>query len=208
MSESEKRPPSTARQVFLLAWATVATLLALTFAGLAVFLFFNQRAAIHESTDAGWVRWEKSAGGNGHWYKAVALTNGITWHEADLIARSHHAYLATPVTAEENQFIFSLVDAPEFFTPEHGSGPALGGVQPARAAEPAGGWFWVSGEPWTYSNWFPGEPNNGRNGSKTEDRLHFYSGAPNSRSATWNDMVESDRGPGNPMPGYILEREE
>jgi hypothetical protein len=205
MTEPPARSGTDAPRILLLVWALVATLVALIATALAVFFFLRPH---QPGRDAGWVRWEKSAGGNGHWYKAVALTNGITWHEADLIARSHHAYLATPVTAAENQFIFSLVDAPEFFSPEHGSGPALGGVQAPRAPEPAGGWFWVSGEPWTYSNWFPGEPNNGRNGSKTEDRLHFYSGAPNSRSATWNDMIESDRGPGNPMPGYILEREE
>ncbi len=205
MTEPPARSGTEAPRTLLLVWALVATLVALVATAVAVFFFLRPPQASH---DAGWVRWEKSAGGNGHWYKAVALTNGITWHEAELIARSHNAYLATPVTEAENQFIFSLVDAPEFFGPEHGSGPALGGVQPARAPEPAGGWFWVSGEPWTYSNWFPGEPSNGRNGSKTEDRLHFYSGAPNSRSATWNDMVESDRGPGNPMPGYILEREE
>ena len=39
----------------------------------------------------------------------------------------------------------------------------LGGFQDLTSpnySEPSGGWTWVTGEPWSYTNWFPGEPNN------------------------------------------------
>src|SRR5437868_13904677 len=74
--------------------------------------------------------------------------------------------------------------APEFFNEEHGSGPALGGFEQDGAAEPAGGWCWLSGDPWSYSNWKPGEPNNGRAREGTEDRLMVYSGIPRRPAAT------------------------
>jgi hypothetical protein len=38
-------------------------------------------------------------------------------------------YLATILSEAEDRFVFSLVNAPEFFTADHGSGPALGGFQ-------------------------------------------------------------------------------
>ena len=42
-----------------------------------------------------------------------------------------------------------------------------------------GTWVWDSGEPWTYSNWAPGEPNDFGSG---EDYLQLLSGG------TWNDI--------------------
>ena len=113
--------------------------------GLVVFLFFQLRAGRNGSAgDAGWSRWEVSAGGNGHWYKAVALTNDITWTEAERLARIEGGYLATITSTAENDFVFRLVNAPEFFSADNGDGPALGGFQRAGAAEPDGGWLRLS----------------------------------------------------------------
>ena len=149
--------------------------------------------------NAKWVRWEKSAGGNGHYYKAVAVTNGIAWPQAEKLARAEGGYLACITSKEENGFVFKLVNSPKFFAAGPGCGPALGGWQLDRSAEPDGGWCWVSGEPWNYTNWAPGEPSNGWGG---EDRLEFYSGAVNTPAPTWNDIGRNDTHVG----GYVIER--
>jgi len=186
------------RQAIFLIWAIVATVLALVSTGLAVFFFLQPSVGRHEP--AGWSRWETSAGGNGHWYKAVASSNSITWTEADQLARAQGGYLATITSAAENSFVFDLVNAPEFFV--NGKGPALGGFQRDESAEPAGGWSWVNGEPWNYSNWHPGEPNNSRHHTGTEDRLEFYSEIPGRPAATWNDLNRDD----TTLGGYVIER--
>jgi hypothetical protein len=55
------------------------------------------------------------------------------------------------------------------------------------------GWVWVSGEPWSYTNWYPGEPNNGYG---DESKLHLVSDDYANIPATWNDA-------GNPNPAYL-----
>jgi hypothetical protein len=126
------------------------------------------------------VPWLVSAGGNGHAYEVVNVAcSGITWTDAHAAAVSAGGHLATPTTPAENAFVFSLLQ-PQHFAP-NGSGPHLGGVQPAFGAEPSSDWRWTTGEPWTWSNWAPGEPNNGSN----EDRLQFANVA---SPGLWNDM--------------------
>jgi len=83
-SEAKSRP------TLLLVWAIAATILGLLSSGLAILLWVQLREA--PPTHEGWFRWETSAGGNGHWYKAVAPTDGLIWTEADRLARlsGHH----------------------------------------------------------------------------------------------------------------------
>jgi hypothetical protein len=147
---------------------------------------------------AQWVRWETSAGGNGHWYRPVPGFPGLTWTLADQVARAEGGYLATITSPAENTFVFSLVDAPQFWTGYNGSGPAFGGVQQNGAPEPAGGWTWAAGEPWIYSNWLSGQPDN-YPGGPAEDRLHFWGRGP--RAATWNDIAVDDLNLG----GFVME---
>src|ERR1043165_811245 len=187
------------RQTILLVWAIVATVFGLVCLWTTVFFFLHPRGA--RGGSRGWSRWERSAGGNGHWYKAVAVTNGLTWSEAEQLARDQGGYLATITSEAENAFVFNLVNFPAFFKP--GRGPALGGFQLDRASEPDGGWCWVGGEPWNYSNWHSKEPSNGRHVSGgTEDRLQFYSGIPYTPGATWNDVSRND----TDLGGYVIER--
>ena len=92
-------------------WAVVATILGLISTGLVVFLFFQLRAGRTGSPQrAGWLRWEVSAGGNGHWYKAVALTNDVTWTEAERLARLEGGYLATITSVAETRIASHLSD--------------------------------------------------------------------------------------------------
>lgn len=145
-----------------------------------------------------WVQWETSAGGNGHWYEAVAVTNGISWRQASELAHSECGYLATLTSAAENDFVFSLVNSPQFFTAQNGSGPALGGFQMPGSPEPDCGWTWITGEPWSYTHWGPGLPD-----GAAEDRLHFFSGLSSTPSSNWNDIYSEDLNLG----GYVVERE-
>jgi hypothetical protein len=195
-SETKARP--TVLWMLLWVWAISATFLGLTSTVLLLFLYLSTQR--HHD---GWTRWKVAEGGNGHWYKVVVLPKDVTWSEADRLARLEGGYLATITSAAENSFVFALINAPQFFTDEHGAGPALGGLQQDRASEPDGGWSWVSGEPWDYSNWLPGEPNNGRSRTGDEDRVHYYSGISRTPAATWNDVNRSDP---NQVYSYVVER--
>ena len=154
------------------------------------------------------VQWPASAGGNGHYYEAVWVPQGISWTSASNAAVLAGGYLATIASQAENQFVFSLVDDPRFWhqLPDpNNHGPWLGGYQLPGAQEPAGGWVWVTGEALIFTNWFEGthEPTGGPWLGQNEDRLQ-YSSARDTRAPTWNDIP-------NILPsqyavyGYIVE---
>jgi hypothetical protein len=92
--------------------------------------------AVTGSVCAQAVQWAEAEGGNGHWYLDVAQQ--VTWAEADATASAIGGHLATTVTYEEFQFVWEL----------GGHARWLGAGQPAGSVEPAGGWEWVTGEPW------------------------------------------------------------
>lgn len=125
-------------------------------------------------------------GGNGHFYEAVSVPEGITWTEARLAAEATGRHLATIGTTAENAFVFSLIDDPLFWNGP--SGPWLGGTQPDGSPEPDGNWQWLTGEPFGYTNWSPGQPNNAGE-INDEDSLHFWS-IDEGRSPEWNDIAD------------------
>ncbi|MCX7771093.1 MAG: CSLREA domain-containing protein, partial [Proteobacteria bacterium] len=127
--------------------------------------------------------------GTGHWYEPVYVPGGITWDAAKVAAEAEGGYLATITSAEENNFVFGLVNDPAYFIEIYG--PYIGGFQPAGSEEPAGGWTWVTGEPWVYTNWNEGEPNNYLG---IENALHLLS------NVRWNDLRTDES-----MKGYIIE---
>ena len=127
---------------------------------------------------------------NGHYYDAVAFPSGITWDDARTYAETltyngFNGHLATITSAEENAFIFNTFkdSAYNIFF--------LGGFQPKGSAEPDGGWQWITGETWSYTNWSPGEPNNTYSGggifappgTVSEEVLELYGGI-----GVWNDV--------------------
>ena len=87
---------------------------------------------------------------------------------------------------------------PKFFTGINGSGPALGGLQQVGAAEPGDGWYWTTGEAWSYTNWHFTQPNNNPG---QEDRLAMFSLIPNTPAPYWNDITQLDQNIG----GYVVE---
>ena len=131
----------------------------------------------------------------GHYYEAIAVPGGIPWDQAQAAAQQLSyqgvpGHLATVADDEENQWLYAT----------------LGGMPLDRYwiglwqdpndpgfYEPDGGWVWVTGEPYGYTSWFPGEPNNW---AGTEHYAAFDHLGP-----TWND-VAIDWG-GN--AGYIVE---
>jgi hypothetical protein len=131
---------------------------------------------------------------NGHYYERVDAS--VTWYQSELAAESstymgNHGYLATITSQAELEFIVANLGG------EAVRAHWLGGYQPSGSAEPAGGWSWVTGEAWSYTNWAPFEPNNLVNGA--EDGLELLW---DTRYAlgTWNDYVRSHLN-----SGYIVE---
>jgi len=147
---------------------------------------------------------------NGHWYEVVVVPGGISWLDAQAAALDKGGYLATLTSAEENDHVFSLsvaalgawiVDVDGYQM----NGPWLGGYQDRTAddySETSGGWRWVTGEPWGYTSWLPGQPDN----VAEEDYLLFWGYSGQELTASWNDA----RGPASPhgpqlAPSFAVE---
>ncbi len=90
---------------------------------------------------------------NGHWYDHISYN--ANWENASAHAQtlSHNGmagHLVTLTSEAENTWVVSnLSDITGW----------LGGFQPDGNPEPAGGWEWVTGESWDWTNWAVGEPN-------------------------------------------------
>ena len=130
------------------------------------------------------VPWPASRGGNRHFYLPVSAPGGLSWDRAEVLAEMAGGYLATITGAEENAFVFSLIQDPVYWNGPRG--PWLGGYQlPGRPLRE--GWQWVTGEPFVYANWSPGQPND--SGGVDETRLEFGWGAA-TIADTWNDQPD------------------
>ncbi len=148
------------------------------------------------------VAWSTAVGGNGNYYQAVSAPGGITWSAAQAWCLLNKGHLATITSAAENAFVFAVATGPytaglwQTILPGGTYGPWLGGTK-------SGSWGWVTGEPFGYSNWDPGEPNNGCTG-QTENKLHFGAGTP-VPSPTWNDFPDAGCALITTPNGFIVE---
>ena len=118
------------------------------------------------------VQWRVEDGGNGHWYQFLPVGSFVSWTAAQESARGEGGHLATLASAGELGFIETLAQC--VGCPGWGPSWAIGGFQNHVApgyAEPAGGWQWVTGEPWSYSPWASSEPNDSGGG---EDFLYLH----------------------------------
>ncbi|NUN98816.1 MAG: hypothetical protein HUU16_21900 [Candidatus Omnitrophica bacterium] len=142
--------------------------------------------------------WSAASGGNNHSYEYIIQSNTITWDQARAQAESRGGYLATIGSSAENWFIYyNLASLPT----THGAGTNenrwIGGYQPAGSPEPSGGWRWVTTEPFSFTAWMSGEPNNfGADGA--ENYLEMPRG-----SYVWNDF--SNYGSGQPIRSFVVE---
>ena len=144
------------------------------------------RAAQHD-----WVEWPISSGGNGHSYLPVRTEGPITWHQANQLASDAGGYLVSITSGEENAFVYNLISAPLYWNGEFG--PLIGGIQTNGSLGAASGWTWISGEPWEFTNWRGGQPDDG---GLPEDIIHFWSGP------QWNDQSTNTQ----MFVSYIVER--
>jgi len=109
----------------------------------------------------------------------VLTTSAMTFDQAKAYAESLTlqgvpGHLATITSVEERSFVTSL---------GAGSTAWIGGFQADNSVEPAAGWTWITGEPWDYTAWSSGEPND-FNGN--EDCAQMYT------SGLWNDINCTD----------------
>jgi len=138
---------------------------------------------------------------NGHYYEPVSRSQGITWTTANTEAMARtfngmHGHLATITTYRENDFLA------QHFPSAINNGYWLGGFQSHGILDPSAGWQWVTGEPWSYTNWNRDEPNDYEGTGATsqdENRLQFWFQA----GGAWNDLRPFDTSP----LGYIVEYE-
>ena len=136
---------------------------------------------------------------NGHFYELVNAAS-IDWSAARAAAYEMiqggplcSGHLATVTSQEENDFIVSA------FTAGALSNKWLGGFQDgANSSTVNDGWQWITGEPWSYTNWNTGEPSNHHYTPEGyEDAVTFWAD-----SGNWNDApAEWHYGNG----GYVVE---
>jgi parallel beta-helix repeat protein len=135
---------------------------------------------------------------NGHYYKLVDAPY-ITWEDANTAADAAGSYagcsyshLVTITSDAEQQaisaFFGSAMDR-----------KWLGGHQDPWYKEqaPSSDWHWVTNEPWGYTHWYSGEPND-------------YGGGPEQYLQNWDQNGWNDTGndgAGNPSYGYLVEYE-
>jgi streptogramin lyase len=150
-------------------------------------------------SDAGSVvQWSTAAGGNGHYYELVMPTDpsgNYSWTQANAAASemTHDGspgYLATVTSAAENAFLGS-----QFQSSLPANGCAwIGLTDDGRMGQ----WTWVDGEPFSYSNWAAGEPNN----PGFEDWVGYTNGE--TPVWSWNNFQINNFGAGA-LYGFIVE---
>ena len=98
---------------------------------------------------------------HGHVYRAFDLDEVKTWDDAKAFCEKQGGHLATIESQEENDFLYSYIRDCGYDTAYFG----------LSDAEKEGEWKWVTGEKATFTNWYPGEPNNADGG---ENEAAFY----------------------------------
>ena len=123
------------------------------------------------------VCWRIEDGGNGHWYQFRRLPLNHCWTQARNMCEADGGHLATITSAPENNLLRSLTIENDPSVLE--GGPYIGGT---CVGLPWGQFYWITGEPFVYTNWLSGAPN-GSSGT-TEQYLHFWRWS----NLGWNDQ--------------------
>jgi len=145
---------------------------------------------------------------NGHRYRGVCQKD-VTWPKAVAGAKRAGGHLVTLGSAAENRFVFAHIDFDAIWRPNGqgvSAGPWIGLLQKPGSVEPTGGFGWITGDPLTYANWSPGEPNNSTttiNGQTYTDDAGVYWDNGSGHSAKWNDV--SSKPAAGLTNGYVIE---
>lgn len=126
----------------------------------------------------------------GSYYEARPQSLSFDQAQAAAAASTYlgiHGRLATITSAAENGFITQYV-----LPGLGGDSGWIGGFQPNGATDADAPWQWITGEPFTYTNWNPGEPN----GGTSENNIEIYRG-----HGHWNDLNAA----GFLSDGYVIE---
>jgi hypothetical protein len=126
--------------------------------------------------------------GNGHYY--AKMEQALKWGQAKMAAAAMGGYLATVTSAAENKW---LTDT---FGGSDGSELTLcwiGGFQ-AGESEADEGWQWVTGEPWSYSSWGEGEPNDLSNYDEVGENVLSFDHITSDEGKNWNDLCDLETG--------------
>ena len=131
---------------------------------------------------------------NGHYYTYIT-DNDISWSSARFAAEKFtyngiKGHLATITSQSENDFInnFVLRSIADYCNNCDMHVTAWIGLTDKYSEE---SYKWVTGEPFSYSNWDSGEPNNSNN----EDYVEFFA-----NNGKWNDVPDK-----SDVYGYIVE---
>ena len=140
------------------------------------------------------VQWRVEDGGNGHWYQ-LSGPFFSSWVLGNSYAEELGGHLVTLTSVSEQTFAATLAFNS---TPTQVDDCWLGAFQDHSAptySEPAGGWRWVTGEPWNFTSWRPdGQPHG--NGdflvatTVPADGLGWVDSGPNHRPGNCQAFVE------------------
>jgi len=115
---------------------------------------------------------------NGHTYQV--FDTSLTWHEAKAYCESLGGHLVTINSVDEQNFIETLLSDAQR------NHYWIGATDEASE----GNWRWITGEPWGYSNWDVGQPDN--ENDRTEHYAHIFNVAnphySGSKRFGWNDL--------------------
>ena len=124
---------------------------------------------------------------NGHYY--IHLDTSYSWSNARLVAEgmTYQGLTGHLVTINDQAEMDWLLNNLTW------DRPWIGGWQDPLDpgySEPGGGWVWVTGEPMTYTNWIPGEPNDNPAGENSIELLFNLAGS-GTANGGWNDTIEN-----------------
>ncbi len=124
----------------------------------------------------------------GNYYLPIEVPDGLSWTEAvsaaaDTSVLGISGRLATINSQVENDYLanLSLVDR-----------SWIGAYQSAESEEPDGGWRWITDEPWDFTRWKVGEPDNS-------------GGNANALQLSADDGFWTDEESSQTLTGYIIE---
>lgn len=106
----------------------------------------------------------------GHKYELY--NESMTWESAKLFCEKKGGHLVTISDEKENEFVNGM--RCRNLSTDYQQSIWIGGSDAANE----GTWSWITGEPFTYSNWEPNEPN----GGTSQNYLQMYS------SGNWDDV--------------------